>query len=139
MTTMQDIEALAAQLAEARDRLAAAIAAAPDLFEKKRSVVIHGIKTGFQRRHGSVEWDDDAALVAAIRRHVPERFAELVEVTERPMKEALAELDAATLESLGVRVKPAGERVIVRLIEDRAADEAQLALPFDNTATREAA
>jgi len=115
--TMQEIEVLAAQLAEARDRLAAAIAAAPELFAERRSVTLHGVKTGPQEHHGGLSWEDDATLVARIRTRLPEQFAALVEVTERPRKEALAELDLATLQDLGVAVKRPAGSVTVRFVE----------------------
>jgi lysophospholipase L1-like esterase len=129
MATLHEIETIAAEIEAAQKRLAAAVAASPELFTKKRSIILHGVKTGFQQQHGSLTWNDDAAIVAAIRQQMPDHYNALVKVTEEPNKEALAEVDPATLRALGVKVNPAGTRVIVKLIE--AVEDKQLSLPLN--------
>lgn len=129
MTTIDEIERLAAAVAEARDRLVAAIAGSPELFAHQRSVLVRGIRAGLQLRRGALSWDDDAMLAARIRARLPEQFGELVEVSEIPSKDALAKLDPVTLQDLGVRVKAGGERVFVKLPGER--NDNQMALPFD--------
>jgi hypothetical protein len=126
MATLQEIDVIAAELRAARERLVAAIAGSPELFAKHRSIVMHGIKAGFRQRPSSLSWEDDAVLIASIRQHLPEQFAKLVEVTETPKKDALAELVEETLRTLGVKVNPAGMRVIAKFVE--AEDDKQLAL-----------
>ena len=126
MATMQDIEQVAAQLEAVRARMIELITSSPELFAKRRTLVIHGMKVGLRQSTRDLSWEDDAALVAAIRQHLPLQFSELVEVSESPIKDALAEIDPTTLSVLGVKVKPAGARVIVKLVE--AADDRQLSL-----------
>lgn len=132
MATLQELETITAEIETFRKRLVEMIAASPELFAKKRSLILHGVKTGFQQRHGSLSWGDDAQLVAAIRFQMPDHFAALVDVAESPNREALAELNSETLVALGIKVNPAGTRVVVRFVE--TADDKQMSLPLEGGA-----
>lgn len=56
--------------AEQHERLKAVIAESPELFTKPRTVVMHGIKLGFKKGTGSVEFDDAEDVVARDRKSV---------------------------------------------------------------------
>jgi hypothetical protein len=94
---------------QAQAELLAAVAAAPHLFEKPRSIVLHGIKLGFQKGTGKLDWTDDEQVVKLARKHFPDQFDVLVKVTEKPIKGALANLTAAELKRLGVTVEDTGD------------------------------
>src|SRR5574341_479260 len=97
--------------AAAESDLRAAIADSPGCFEKPRTQVFHGVKVGFQKGKGKVEYDDADRVVALIRKHLPEQAVLLVKVTETPVKKTLAELPAADLKRLGVTVEDSGDQV----------------------------
>lgn len=99
---------------ERRDRLAGAIAGAPELFERPRTVILHGIRVGFQKGRGAITWEDDARVVALIRRHLPDQAESLIKVTERPLKTALAQLSSADLRRIGVSVVETGDEIVIR-------------------------
>lgn len=100
---------------EHRADLAAAIEASPELFVKPRSVIFHGIKCGFMKSKGRIEWDDEAAVIARIRKLLPEAQAELlIRVKEAVHKSAVYDLTAADLKRLGIRVEDDGDAVLIK-------------------------
>lgn len=102
---------------ERRERLAAAIAESPQLFECPRSVILHGIRVGYQKGRGSITWENDARVVALIRRHLPDQAESLIRVIERPLKTALAQLSTAELRRIGVEVVETGEEIVIRPVD----------------------
>lgn len=103
------------------------ISAAPELFVKPRSVVMHGIKVGWQKGRGGIVWDDADAVVAAIQKHLPEQAEALIRWTAKPLKEAINQLDVATLKKLGCRVVDTGDEVLIKPV-DGAVDKLVSAL-----------
>lgn len=114
---LKEIKRCTALAAETEAHLRAAIDAAPDLFEKPKTQIFHGIKVGLRKGKGSLDWEDDAALVARIKKLFPDHVTELVLVTEKPSKTGLNELDTSDLRKLGVTVEETGEQVVIKPIE----------------------
>ena len=61
------IKKLAGRAAEKHKELETAILAAPQLFEKPRTAVFHGIKCGFRKNEGRIEFDDPESVVEKIQ------------------------------------------------------------------------
>jgi hypothetical protein len=101
-----------AALAEAE--LRALVSGAPELFERPRTVVMHGVKVGWMKGKGAIEIADAARTVALIRRHLPEQAEALIRVTETPHRPALAQLSVADLRRLGCTVIDAGDEVVIK-------------------------
>ena len=102
---------------EARNALEREIDARRDCFVKPRSIVLHGIRLGLQKGKGSIDWDDDAALIQRIEKQCPEKYDALVKVTSKPLKKALEQLSTAELKKLGCRVKNSGDLVLIKPID----------------------
>lgn len=87
-----------------------------DLFVKPRTFTLHGIKIGFAKGKGKIEWDvEDSELVKRIHKNFAQEACDLLIVTtEKPSKEALANLPAADLKRLGVTIEAAGDQVVVK-------------------------
>ena len=68
---MRGLRASVAAVTEAQSGLLATITASPQLFTKPRSIVLHGIKLGFAKGKGRIEWEDDAQVVKLVRKHLP--------------------------------------------------------------------
>jgi arsenate reductase-like glutaredoxin family protein len=100
-----------------RDELAAAVAAAPQLFERPKTVVFAGIRVGYQKGRGAIAWEDDAKVCALIRRHLPDQAETLIKVIERPLKTALAQLSTADLKRIGVQVVETGDEIVIRPVD----------------------
>ena len=113
--------------AEQHERLKAVIDENPQLFVKPRTVVMHGIKLGFAKGKGSVEFDDADQVVRLIEKHHPDQVDILVQVEETPVKAALAQLTAAELKKLGVTVEGTSDVVVIKPT-DSAVDKTVKAL-----------
>lgn len=107
------IKTALAHAAEAEAALRTAIEAAPHLFVRPKTLVLHGVKIGFRKAPGKLVWDDADQVVALIKRHLPDQADVLIVTKETPSKPALAQLPAADLKRLGVRVIETGEEVLV--------------------------
>lgn len=101
----------------AHNDLSAAVAESGALFTKPRTLVLHGIKVGFQKQKGRLSWDDDAQVVKLIRQHLPDQADVLIRVTEAPVRDALSELDGRMLKKLGVTVEADGDKVVVKPVD----------------------
>lgn len=103
--------------AEAEARLRAAVEASPGCFVKPKTLVFHGVKVGFQKSKGSIEWDDDEMVIRLIRKHFPEQADILIRLKETPNKDALGEIPATDLKRLGVTVKDSGDKVVIKPVD----------------------
>lgn len=74
------------------------------LFDEPKSFEFHGVKLGWKKGRGKVEWADDDLLIERIRKVVPDQEMVLVKTTRKPIAAALSKLDAATLKRLGVSI-----------------------------------
>lgn len=102
------IDAAAEEEAAAKAELQRLIDAAPQLFGKPRSITQDGVKTGYRKSEDTLDWDDDATVIARIRA-LPE-LADLAPVlirTEETLNiAALAELDGNARRKVGIRLIP---------------------------------
>lgn len=105
-----------AKLAELEQGLRDAVEAAPHLFIKPKTVVLHGMKVGFEKGPGRIVFDDPDQVVNLIDKKLPE-LAEVLVITERkPNRKAMAQLTVQQLRALGATVEDAGDRVVVRAV-----------------------
>lgn len=98
------IKAAVNKAADTGDELVNMINESPELFTKPKSVILHGIKLGYKKQKGKIEFDDPELVIKLIRKHCPELVDTLIVKTETPSKEALNNLSAADLKKLGVKV-----------------------------------
>lgn len=134
---MPQLKAAVKAAAEKHDKLLTLIAENPQLFERPKSVVMHGLKLGFRKGVGGLEFDDAEQVVKLIRKHFPDRFDLLVEVTEKPLKTPLAQLSVAELKKLGITVEATGDEVFIKAT-DSGVDKLVKALLKSATDTTEA-
>ncbi len=88
-----------------RDNLAAAIDLNRDLFVKPKTVTVDNIKFGLRKQEGQVTLPDvedaESKVVALIKKHFPDRVAELIHTVEKPDKDALRKLTVCELGKIG--------------------------------------
>jgi len=119
------------QLGEAQIALRDAIEAAPTLFEKPKTRIVHGVKFGYQVHKGRVVFADEAATIARIRKLLPEEQAELmINTKESVHKPAVNDLSAADLKRLGITVTSDQDRIVIKST-DSAVDKLIAALTAD--------
>lgn len=135
-TELPKLRRAVARAAEKHDELKAMIEAAPELFAKPKTQTLHGIRLGWMKGKGNIEWDDADAVVAAIQKLLPDQAEALIRWTGKPLKEAINQLDVGTLKKIGCRVVDTGEVVFIKPV-DSAVDKMVDALL--KAATEEAA
>lgn len=113
---LRGLKRQASTVARTEATLISAVEAAPALFEKPRTLTIHGVKVGFTLSKGKVEWDDQDSVVAAIKRHRKDDADVLLQTEESPRKDALRALPASDLAKLGCRIIGAGDQVVVKRV-----------------------
>ncbi|MDO8414156.1 MAG: hypothetical protein Q7S51_10255 [Gallionellaceae bacterium] len=100
--------------ANAENALLQEVEGAPELFEKPLSVVLHGIKCGYQKGRGELVFEDANKVIALIQKHLPEQMDMLVKVSMTPVKTALAQLPVADLKRIGVQVVETGDIAFIK-------------------------
>jgi hypothetical protein len=103
-----------ARVAEKQHALKAALEDSKGLFQKPKTIILHGIKIGFQKAKGKISWADDSQVVKLIKKHFPESAELLIKTTEKPLKDALQGLAAADLKRIGVTVEETGDIVVIK-------------------------
>lgn len=135
---MKDLKRCINAAAEQQDKLKALIEERPDLFVKPRTVVMHGIKLGYAKGKGSVEFDDAERVADRVAKHFGEQFDVLIATKHTPVKAALCQLSAADLKKLGVTVEGTDDVVVIKPT-DSAVDKLVTALLRAATDETEAA
>lgn len=102
----------------AESELSNALLLSPQHFKKPRTVVFHGVKVGYEKGKGKLVLQDDARTISLIRKHLPDQFDLLVQTTETPVKNALAQLSAAELKKIGGEITSATDKVVIRPVDD---------------------
>lgn len=101
--------------ANAHTALDLAIQESPGLFKKPKSRLLHGIRVGFQKAKGKVEYKDAAFVVALIKKHfTKKKAATLINTTEKPIKDALSKLSGDELKKLGVRLGDDDDKAFIK-------------------------
>jgi len=123
---------------EAQAALKAALEESRNLFIRPKTLVMHGVKIGFQKAKGKLSWSDDEQVVKLIRKHFPEQADVLIKTKEVPSKDALQNLTVAELKKLGVTLSEDGDAVVIKST-DSEIDKFVDALLKDDTEQKEAA
>ncbi|MDO8931851.1 MAG: hypothetical protein Q7U97_05610, partial [Rhodocyclaceae bacterium] len=97
------VDAYAAAEAKAHAVLEGMLIAAPHLFKTPRSVTVDGVRVGYKKEPDSLDWDDEAAVIARIRSLKSALAPTLIRSQESLIHAALEGLAAADLPALGIR------------------------------------
>lgn len=103
-----------AQVTEKQHLLKTALEAGRALFVKPKTMILHGIKIGFVKAKGKLQWEKDEQVVKLIKKHFPEQADVLIITTEKPAKDALQQLSAADLKKLGITVEDTGDKPVIK-------------------------
>lgn len=114
------IKIAVSQAKEIHAKLEAAVSKAPPtLFEDPRTLVVHGIRVGYMKGKGKIEYADEATVIARIRKHLtPEQAELLIQVKETVKKKALTGLPVSDLRAIGCTVIEAGDVVYIKPVDD---------------------
>lgn len=103
-----------ASVAEKHQSLKTALEDGKGFFRKPKTMIIHGIKIGFQKAKGKISWADDGLVVKLIKKHFSEQADILIKTTEKPSRDALLGLSAADLKRIGCTVEDSGDVVVIK-------------------------
>jgi len=113
---LRGLKKQAGVVANLEAQLHSSIESAPALFNKPRTITIHGTKIGFVPSVGSVAWNDDDQVCTLIKRHFKARAAEFIKTEETPKKDALRSLSEADLAKVGCHIEGAGDHVLIKRV-----------------------
>lgn len=116
-----------ARASEAEAELKALIEAAPELFQKPKTVTIHGLRLGYMKGRGGIQFDDPQRVCDLIRKHLPDQADALIKTIEAPVKTALANLTVAELKRIGCTVVETADEIVIKAV-DSAVDRMVSAL-----------
>lgn len=112
------IHAQAARAATLKADLIEEIESSPELFEKKRTLIVDGIKVGIVKQRGRVEFSDEEAVIRRIRELLPRDQVELlIRVRESLHKPAVYDLMPRDMARLGIRLTADEDQVIVKALD----------------------
>jgi hypothetical protein len=106
--TAELLPAIKRAVQKAADRQAALknlLEESPDLFVKPRTQTFHGVKCGYAKGKGAIEFEDEERVIRAIEKKLPDQFDTLVQRSEWVSKTALKNLSVKELESIGCTVQ----------------------------------
>lgn len=110
----RSLRAAVARTSAAKGELREAIEAAPELFVRPRTQTVDGVKFGMRKQPGALRMTDESRVIERIRKVLPERVADLVQVKETVVKAALKKLPAKTLARLGVTLEADEDEVQIK-------------------------
>lgn len=113
-TELPKLRRAIARAAEHHDALKQLIELAPELFTKPRTQTLHGIRLGYMKEKGKLQFDDADRVVALIEKHFPDQVELLIATTKKPVKKALEQLSAAELKRVGITITDAGDAVFIQ-------------------------
>lgn len=111
---MPDIKRAISRASTHHDRLRALIEESKGLFAKPKTRVFCGIKCGFAKGKGKLQYKDADQVVKLIKKHFPEQADVLITTIEKPAKDALNNLPASDLKKLGIEVVDGGEAIYIK-------------------------
>jgi len=87
------------------------------MFVKPRTLIMHGIKVGFEKGKGRLEITDNDQVVRLIEKHFPDQADILIQIRKKPIKKALANMTVAELKKLGITVEETGDVVVIKPVD----------------------
>ncbi len=102
------------EAAQAHKRLHALIDQSRGLFNRPRTVVLHGIKLGLQKGKGRIDFDDEDKAMQRIQRLLPEQAASLIGCKHFLVRAAIAMLPVADIKRIGGSVVGADDAVFIK-------------------------
>lgn len=94
--------------------LSAAIDTSRDLFNKPKTMSIHGIKFGLQSKAQDISWENEEQVIKRIKSKMVPQIDVLINTKESLHKSALKQLSPQDLKRLGIEIVPGVDVVIIK-------------------------
>ena len=112
-----ELKALSANAAQSLGELETLVEAAPELFERPRTITLEEIKVGYRKQRGQVSFADQERTIKRIRALLPAAQSELlIRVRESVHKPGVYDLTAADLKRLGITVEADSDVVVIAAV-----------------------
>lgn len=112
---MAGIKSALARVGEKRAALKNAIIGAPECFVKPRTLVLHGVKVGFQKGPGKLTLAfSPEKTVEMIETKLADQADQLIEIVKKPIPSALKNLDAKELAKIGGSIEGSEDFVLIK-------------------------
>ena len=115
---LPELVVLAAEAADAQKLTELAIMENRELFQKKKTFNVNGVKFGINKQRDRFETANELSTIQAIKEFLAEKAPMLLNIKESIMKSAMDKLTTRELKQIGVTVVPGDETPIVRLMDD---------------------
>jgi len=103
--------------AERYDALLAAVADAKGAFDKPKTRLFHGIRVGYRKAQDKLVVLNQANTCELIKKHLPDQVGVLIATDERPVMDALEQLDEAVQKRVGCKRVPGSDEPFAKLAE----------------------
>lgn len=135
---MRYIKDFANEALEKKSKLSAAIDESKNLFEKPKSIVLHGMKVGLQKGKGKITVPDEEKTILLIKKNLSDQADLLIKTEEKLVKPALENLSASDLKKVGLNliestdyviIKPTGsdiDKIVNALLKDDTKEDLEL-------------
>jgi hypothetical protein len=101
-----------------KSELEHAILANKHLFEKPRTMIISGVRLGFQKSKDKISWDDDRRVVELIEKKMDADIAAaLLKTEKKPVRETISKLSECDLRKIGCRIEKGTDRVLIKTLD----------------------
>lgn len=111
---MRYIKSYAEDALEKKSKLSNAIDESKDLFDKPKSIVIHGMKIGLQKGKGKITVPDEEKTILLIKKNLPDQADILIKSEEKLVKPALNNLTAGDLKKVGLNLVESTDEVLIK-------------------------
>ncbi len=103
--------------AERYEALYAAVNDSEAAFAQPKTRILHGVRVGFRKAKDTLQVLDAGNTVNLIKKHWPEHVDVMIATDERPVIDALEQLDDAQLKLIGCRRVPGTNEAQVKLAD----------------------
>lgn len=111
---MRYIKSFAEDALEKKSLLSNAIEESKDLFEKPKSIILHGMKVGLQKGKGKITIPDEEKTILLIRKNLSDQADILIKTEEKLVKPALNNLTAGELKRVGLNLVESTDEVLIK-------------------------
>lgn len=111
------IKQFADEAIEKKSNLSAALEDSPELFVKPKSIIMHGIKIGFQKGKGKITIPDEEKTILLIKKNLPDQAEILIKQEEKLVKPALNNLTASDLKKVGLNLIESTDEVLIKSVD----------------------
>ena len=115
---LEDIKAASIEAGESYQMLLTLINDASDLFKDKKSMIVSGVKFGYQKKKGKLEIVNEDVTIDKLKALYGDKADLYINTKSSVIKKALDSLPASDLKKLGVNIVQDTDVAFVKLTDD---------------------